>query len=660
MKLDKIEFSEGIHGTKINLQSTALRKKVIDTYLFESIGCPSISKEFVETSLITLFERQAAQTPDATALVFEDQSLTYAELNQRANQLAHYLRSVGAQPEQIIGIGLPRSLDMAISLLAILKTGAAFLPLDINYPAAHLQHMLETSQAPLVITTSDTSLYGSLSSTQFICIDELQEDLIDLPVTSPDVFVNASQLAYVLYTSGSTGRPKGVAVAHQQILNRLHWMWQAYPFAAHEVACQKTALNFVDAIWEFLGPLLKGIPTVILSDMIVQNPTVLIEQLARHQVSRIWLVPSLLRALLNTETNIDAALPQLTFWVATGEALPTTLYEQFQTQAPHAVLYNLYGTTEVWDATWFDPSKETQLLSTTTVPIGRPIANTSVYIVDQQLQPLPIGVPGELHIGGAGLARGYLNRSELTQEKFINNPFGQGRLYKTGDLARYLEDGTIEYLGRIDYQVKVRGFRIELGEIETALTHLPQIKEAAVVTREDVPGDNRLVAYVVVHKDFVDVSTETLSKALHSTLPEYMIPNVFITLDQLPLTPNGKIDRKALQNKNLSQLFNKYANKPPDTNIEKRLVKVFEDQFKLKIESVHQNFFDLGITSLSVITLRKQIEDIFKKELMVTELFEYPTINTLANKICGKNESYLFLDIYAKSLKWRQRVQSII
>ena len=444
-------------------------------------------------SVVSLFEQQATQTPDAVAFVYADQSITYTELNQRANQLAHYLQSVGVNSEDLIGIALPRSIDMAVSLLAVMKAGAAFLPLDSSYPAARLQHMLTASQTSLVITTSNDA--AVLPPVQTICLDELADDLTNMPTTALDIVVSPQQLAYVLFTSGSTGQPKGVAVEQQQILNRLHWMWHAYPFADHEIACQKTAFNFVDSLWEFLGPLLKGIPTVIFPDPVVQDPSVLIAQLARHHVTRLWLVPSLLRALLHSEENLEQTLPDLTFWVASGEALPLALYQQFQQQAPHAVLYNLYGTSEVWDATWFDPTVE--INADSTVPIGRPIANTRAYILDEYLQPLPIGIPGELHIGGMGLARGYVQQAALTEERFIQNPFADGRLYKTGDLARYLEDGTIEYIGRKDHQVKVRGFRIELGEVEATLLTVSDIQEAAVVARKEDSGDTRLIAYVV-------------------------------------------------------------------------------------------------------------------------------------------------------------------
>jgi len=311
--------------------------------------------------------------------------------------------------------------------------------------------------------------------------------------------ITSENLAYIMYTSGSTGRPKGVLGTHRAAINRFRWMWTTYPFESEEVCCQKTALSFVDSVWEIFGPLLRGIRTVIIPDMVVKDPQQLLQTLGAHAITRIVLVPSLLRVLLDTTADLQSHLPGLKYWVSSGEALSLELASRFLHSMPHSVLINLYGSSEVAaDATCYDTRSYQSL---TCIPIGRPIANTQIYLLDRYMQLVPIGVPGEFHVGGDGLARGYFNRPELTAVRFVPNPFTSEPgvlLYKTGDWARYLPDGNIEYLGRLDHQVKIRGFRIELGEIDAVLSRFTTVREAVVVAREDVPGDKRLVAYVVL------------------------------------------------------------------------------------------------------------------------------------------------------------------
>jgi amino acid adenylation domain-containing protein len=453
-------------------------------------------------TLVEMFEEQVASRPDATALICDKTVLTYGELDRRSNQLAHRLQSLGLKRNEIVAICLERSLDFAVGLLAVLKAGGVYLPLDPVYPQDRLAFMLEQARAPVLLTREE--LVGSFSClpARVVCLDRDREALAGESEARLNCRVTPQDLAYVIYTSGSTGQPKGVIVEHRQILNRFFWMWEKYPFRPDEVCCQKTPVSFVDSIWEFLGPLLKGIPTLIIQDAVLKDPYLLIPTLAEHSVSRIWLVPSLLQTILETYSDLQRRLPALNFWVSTGEALSPELYQTFLKMMPQAVLYNLYGTSEIWDATWNDPRLENG--SAARVPIGRPISNVRVYVLDSNAQPVPISVPGELHIGGVCLARGYLNRPDLTSEKFIPCPFDAAgeRFYKTGDLVRYLPNGNLEYLGRIDQQVKLRGFRIELGEIESALRQHPGVDVVVVAAREDRPGEKRLVAYVTQNPDY--------------------------------------------------------------------------------------------------------------------------------------------------------------
>ena len=449
-----------------------------------------------------LFEAQAGSTPAAAALFHEGGELSYGELNRRANQLAHHLKRRGVGPESLVGVCLERSPEMVVGLLGVLKAGGAYLPLDPGYPQERLAFMLEDSQAPVILT--QRPLLGRLPGraaegrAQVVCLDTDWGEVGRESADNPDSGVTPESLAYVIYTSGSTGTPKGVLGLHRGAVNRFAWMWGRYPFAQGEVCCQKTSLSFVDSVWEVWGPLLRGVASVLIPDGMVGDAEYLIRTLAAHRVSRIVLVPSLLRTLLDLcADDLRDKLPELKYWVTSGEAIPPELARRFRQAVPQGVLINLYGCSEVSaDVTCYEVREFDEHLSS--VAIGRPIANSRIYILDRHLNPVPVGVPGELHVGGAGLARGYLNRPELTTEKFIPNPYaGGGRLYKTGDLARWLPDGDIEYLGRLDHQVKIRGARVEPGEVEEALRAHPAVREVVVEAREDSPGEARLVAYVV-------------------------------------------------------------------------------------------------------------------------------------------------------------------
>ncbi|MEF7612900.1 amino acid adenylation domain-containing protein [Aquincola sp. MAHUQ-54] len=442
-----------------------------------------------------LFDAQAAATPDAPAFFCGEAVLCYAELRRRADVLAAVLAARGAGPEALVAVALERSFDAVVALLAVFKCGAAFLPLDVAYPAERLQFMLDDAGARIVVTRSAWRDTYARAGVAAVCIDG---ELPHAPAPFPAPAFDPDRLAYVLYTSGSTGRPKGVANTHRQLMNRLEWMWRAYPFAAGEVGCQKTALNFIDALWELFGGLLRGVPAAIVPDAALRDPAALVDALARHRVTRLWLVPSLLRVLLETQPDLAERAPALRFWVASGEVLPADLYALFSRRCPGAALHNLYGTSEVWDATWYDPAEGAD--ASWRVPIGRPIGNVECHVLDRHLQPVPIGVPGELLVGGAGLPRGYLNRPELSAERIVAHPFSDApgaQLYRTGDLVRWRPDGLLEFIGRRDQQLKIRGFRVEPGEVETVLLSHPGVREAAVVPCDDAAGQPMLVAYVV-------------------------------------------------------------------------------------------------------------------------------------------------------------------
>jgi thioesterase domain-containing protein/aryl carrier-like protein len=429
-----------------------------------------------------------------------------------------------------------------------------------------------------------------------------------------------------------------VAVPQKQILNRLHWMWQAYPFAPDEVGCQKTALSFVDAIWEIFGPLLQGIPTVILPDDVVKDPLQMVAALAQKGVTRLWFVPSFLRVLLEAVPNLQAKLPKLNFWVTSGEPIGWELYKAFKAQLPQAEMYNLYGTSEVWDATWYVP--DAAHASLPFMPIGQPIANMQTLILDNAGQPAPVGVVGELCVGGTGLGWGYLNRPELTAEKFIPHPLSSepgARLYRTGDLACYLSDGQIAFIGRRDHQVKIRGYRVECGEVETALRRLPGVQNCAVVAQERPysPGEQQLVAFVVP-EDVAEPDIATLRQQLQNSLPNFMIPTLFQLVTSLPLTPSGKINRQALPQADTAIADSPAGTVAPRTPVEAQLVSLWEEVLQRQPIGVTDNFFDLGGHSLLAVRLFARLNKRFAQKLPLAVLFTAPTIAALAELMTEK------------------------
>lgn len=602
-----------------------------------------------------LFEAQVRRTPNAVAVEFEDVQLTYQELNQRANRLAHYLRELGVGTETLVAISLPRSLEVAIGLLGILKAGGAYVPLDPSYPEARLRFMLEDSQATVLVTMeklvedrgwmmADRDLRSSSLDPRlkFVLLDRDWPEIEKARADNPSSGASGASAAYVIYTSGSTGAPKGVVALHRGAVNRFNWMWKKYPFGPSEVCCSKTSLSFVDSVWEIFGPLLQGIRLVIASDAVASDSHRLVPFLADHSITRIVLVPSLLQALLDDTANVGSKLLDLVYWTSSGEELSGALGARFKKSYPRAALLNLYGSSEVGaDVTCFEYG---QSIASASVPIGRPIANSEIYVLDAHMQSVPIGVTGEIYVGGAGLARGYWNQPELTVEKFVANLFNsvpKSRLFRSGDLARYLPDGNLEYLGRADRQIKIRGQRIELGEIEAALRAHREIRDCVVAARMDEPADSAnpkseiqnpkstssLIAYIVTSTNPVAVE---LRKFLRQRLPEAMIPANFVILEHLPLLPNGKVDRRALPAPSVQSASEIVE---PRTKVENVVATIWRELLGIERVGVEENFFELGGHSLLATQLTARLRATFAVELSLHDLFDAPTIAGVALKI---------------------------
>ncbi len=582
-----------------------------------------------------LFEEQVERTPDAVAVVFEEEELTYRELNNRANQLAHYLRSLGVSPEVLVGICVERSLEMVVGLLGILKAGGAYVPIDPSYPTKRIAYMLDNSQVPVLLTQNHLQATLPEFQGRVLSLDSDWNAIAAESEENPTPGVTPENLIYIIYTSGSTGKPKGTMNTHKGLVNRILWMQDEYQLTPSDRILQKTPLSFDVSGWEFWWTLNMGARLVVAKPEGQKDPNYLVKLINEQQITTIHFVPSMLQIFLeNPELQSCSSLRQV---FCSGEALPLALQERFFS-CLKAELHNLYGPTEAAiDVTYWYCQPETQL---SIVPIGRPIANTQIYILDKHLQPVPIGIPGELHIGGAGLARGYLNRKELTSEKFIPNPFSHeagSRLYKTGDLASYLPDGNIEYIGRIDNQVKIRGFRIELGEIEAILAEDPEVKEAVVIAREDNPGDKRLVAYIVAGSTVPSINE--LRSFLKTKLPDYMVPSAFVVLESLPLTPNGKVDRRALPTPDASSLANETSFVAPRDSLELQLAQIWSEVLGVSPIGIRDNFFDLGGHSLLAVHLMAEIEQQFGQNLSLAALFQGASVEELAILLHQKTDT---------------------
>ncbi|WP_406819561.1 amino acid adenylation domain-containing protein [Pseudomonas sp. KnCO4] len=546
-----------------------------------------------ERSIHQLIEAQVFATPDAPALVFGEQTLSYAELNRRANQLAHRLRELGVGPDVLVGIAMERSLEMVIGLLGIVKAGGAYVPLDPEYPQERLRYMFDDSGIALLL--SQSHLRDTLPVPAGLrCLELDTEDLSDYRDANPDIDVAPLNLAYVIYTSGSTGRPKGAGNSHRALVNRLWWMQKAYALDASDSVLQKTPFSFDVSVWEFFWPLMTGARLVVAQPGAHRDPQLLVDTINHHGISTLHFVPSMLQAFMTHE----AVERCVSLWrvVCSGEALPAELARQTLQRLPAARLYNLYGPTEAAiDVTHWTCQPDESI----SVPIGQPIDNLKAHILDGSLQPAVRGSAGELYLGGVGLARGYHQRPALTAERFVPDPFSTdgGRLYRSGDLARYRADGVIDYAGRIDHQVKIRGLRIELGEIEARLLELPSVQEA-VVLAQDGPSGKQLVAYVVPADSTQEQGAlrDSLRAALKAGVPDYMVPAHLLLLERLPLTPNGKLDRKALPQADASQLQGEYV--APQSALEQQIAAIWAQVLKLEQVGLTDNFFQLGGHSL--------------------------------------------------------------
>ncbi len=583
-----------------------------------------------DVCLHQLFEAQAARTPDAVAVVFEDERLTYHELNRRSNQLARRLQACGVGPDALVAICMERSLELVVGVLGILKAGGAYVPLDPTYPAERLAYMLEDAQAPVLVTQRRLVAGLPAHGARLILLDD--DDLASAaePMENPVNGVTPDNLAYMIYTSGSTGKPKGAMNTHRGICNRLLWMQEAYRLTMDDRVLQKTPFSFDVSVWEFFWPLLSGARLVVARPEGHSDSAYLVRLIAAQGVTTLHFVPSMLHAFLEERDLKRCA--SLTRVICSGEALPVDLHDRFFTRLG-AALHNLYGPTEAAvDVTYWACMYQND---ERTIPIGRPIANTYIYLLDRQSRLVPFGAPGELHIGGVALARGYANRPDLTAEKFVPNPFADepgARLYKTGDLARYRPDGAIEYLGRLDHQVKICGIRIELGEIEAALGAHPAVREVVVMAREDTPGDKRLVGYIVADQQSTP-SSRILRDFLAERLPAYMRPAAIVPLDALPLTPNGKVDRTALPAPDWARLIERHGFMAPRTSVAELLATVWSPILHIAQIESQDNFFDLGGHSLIATQMISRVRDAFGVDVSMRDLFEHPTLAALANHI---------------------------
>ncbi len=572
-----------------------------------------------------LFEQQAALTPHATALVFGTSTLTYAQLDAKANQLANRLVALGTGNGSPVGIYMERSLEMVIAIFGILKAGGAYLPLDAEYPQDRLTYMLENAQVAAVVTQPHLAEMLATPA-PVVVLDAACTSVANEPATAPAVEVDSEQAAYVLYTSGSTGRPKGVVIPHRAICNHMLWMQSAFPVGSSDAVLQKTPFSFDASVWEFYAPLLAGGRLVVAQPGGHRDAAYLAETIRTENVTVLQCVPTQLRMLLDDPSFVRCTSLRRVF--CGGEALTGDVTARFQSVL-RADLVNLYGPTEATiDATyWTCERGDTR----THMPIGRPVANTQVYVVDGELRPVPVGMAGELLIGGKGLALGYLHNEEMTNEKFVTtNIGGTGtRLYRTGDLVRMNDAGVLEFLGRIDHQIKLRGFRIELGEIEATLTRQDGVKEAVVIAREDQPGDKRLVAYFIARPD-ASPAVADLKSALKTTLPEYMVPTAIVKIDAFPLLPNGKIDTRALPAPDYSRSDMPDAFVAPRNDIEAGVAAIWSEVLGVEKVGVHDNFFELGGHSLIATQLISRIRTMFEVELPLRKLFEAPTVEDLA------------------------------
>ena len=618
--VDALERNPHLPLTQLQALPAAERHEVL-------YGFNDTATDYPAALLHELVEQQVARTPDAIAVRFEQHQLSYAALNAQANQLARHLRQLGVGPDRLVGVMLERSDAMVIALLAVVKAGGAYVPLDPAYPDDRLAHMLADSTPVIVLTQASLSARLPDPAQAHLALDTSATTAMlttyeAANLAPAEARLESQHLAYIIYTSGSTGQPKGAMNEHRGIVNRLQWMQQTYGLGAQDVVLQKTPFSFDVSVWEFFWPLMSGAQLVVARPDGHKDPAYLGDIIRETGVTTLHFVPSMLQVFLS-QPEVVAQCTSIRRVICSGEALPAALVHGVRSQLPQAELHNLYGPTEAAvDVTaWACTGEET-----TAVPIGHPIANTHIYILDEYQRPVPVGVAGEVYIGGVQVARGYLNRAQLTQERFLADPFvAGGRMYRTGDLGRWRADGAIDYLGRNDFQVKLRGFRIELGEIEAQLVRQPDVREAVVIARADGAG---LIAYVVQ-----DGATDAavLRAELGKHLPDYMIPAAYVQLDALPLSPNGKLDRKALPAPD-GGAFIRLAYEAPAGEIEQALAQIWSELLGIERISRRDHFFELGGHSLLAIRLLEQLRQ--RGWLLdIRALFAHPGLAAMAAAI---------------------------
>ena len=591
-----------------------------------------------------LFEEQASRTPEAVAVAYEDERLTYAELNRRANRLAHYLRELGVEPETRVGILLDRSLEVAVALLGVLKAGGLYVPLDPAYPQERLRFMLSEANVAVLLTERRLTEELPTHNARVVCLDRDAHSIAERDGDNPTNVALADNLAYLIYTSGTTGQPKGILIPHGALVNSIFAFITQHRIAPQDCILQFASLSFDVAAEELFAAWLAGATAVMRPGEVIATHAEFVALLESQGVTIVNLPASFWAEWLGALEEGTLGLPKTLRRVVVGneKTLGETL-DRWRALVGEAVEWNnAYGPSETTiTASNFEPARASspaQVSHVGSVPIGRPVINAQMFILDGSLQPVPQGVAGELYIGGAGLARGYDKQPAQTAERFIPNPYSLrrgARLYRTGDLARHLPDGNIEFLGRVDEQVKIRGFRIELGEIEAALLGHPQVKEASVIARETQGGEKRLVAYVVAsaEEDIGEPLHQELRRYLSEYLPEYMLPQAFVRLAELPMTPNGKVDRKALP---LIESVREGAAETfvaPRSEMERIIAGVWREMLSLEQVGINDNFFNLGGHSLLMVHVNNRLREILRRELSMIEMFRYPTVGALAEHL---------------------------
>ncbi|MEO7292502.1 MAG: amino acid adenylation domain-containing protein, partial [Ginsengibacter sp.] len=595
-----------------------------------------------QKTLVDLFEDQVIKTPDAIAVIFEHEQLTYKQLNERANQLAHYLKNNGVKTETIVPLCIERSIDMIVGILGILKAGGAYVPIDPEYPEERIGYMLEDTGAGIVVTSKQSHL--KFEAAENIKIIELDTEWFVIsaePVKNLQAAIQPNHLAYVIYTSGSTGKPKGAMNEHSGVVNRLRWAQDYFHLTGSDIILQKTTFSFDVSVWELIWPLVVGSKLVFALPGAHRDSNYLISIIEKEKITVMHFVPSMLEVFLEAlQLNECISLKKV---LCSGEALKPVHAKLFKAKLPNTELHNLYGPTEAAiDVTYYTiPDSDIEIK---VVPIGKPVSNTNIYILNAQNGLVPINITGQIFIGGIQVGRGYLNRPELTTDKFIKDIFSDkedAKLYKTGDLGRWMPDGNIEYLGRSDDQVKIRGYRIELGEIESVLQESGMVKAAVVIANKDSFGNQQLVAYVISDTGFNRVALITFLKKM---LPEYMIPALWVSLDNMPLTTNGKIDKKALPPPNAEALLSDEF-VPAQTKVEKTLAPIWQQLLNREKISIHDNFFDLGGHSLLAMRVISAIRKKLKVELAIKDLFLLPTIAALSEHLQNNMQALMLPNI---------------